>query len=216
MIKLTRTPLEAALQLRLNALELDLLRHLDAGTPPPQAILDGYRYPPLKAHLIKESRGKCVYCESKITHVYYGDVEHIRPKSIFPRERLHVSNLALACALCNNAKKDYWDATYCLIDPFTDNPADEILSLGYMVVRKPGRDRARITIEKVDLNRPALLERRKELIERIQPLADQYVLAPAGALKDLLLVELKKLAADDSEYSLSVRAYLKAVCEIDC
>ena len=30
---------------------------------------------------IDETHGKCAYCESKIKHIDYGDIEHILPKN---------------------------------------------------------------------------------------------------------------------------------------
>ncbi|WP_373888199.1 HNH endonuclease [Massilia sp. Root351] len=151
-----------------------------------------------------------MYCESKITHLYFGDVEHIRPKSVFPRARLDVENLGLACAICNNNKGDYWDALYPVLDPYSDSTQDEIFALGHFVMHRPGRGRAKITIAHLDLNRAALLERRKERLELIQPLADQYADAPAGPLKDLLRSELRRQTSADTEYSLISRAFLSA------
>lgn len=192
----------------------ELHASLNAGQTPVTAVLESYRYAPLKQHLILEANGKCIYCESKITHLYYGDVEHIRPKSIFPGERLNVDNLALACALCNNAKGNYWDENYPLLNPYIDSPLDEVMALGFLISRRPGKDRARITIERLELNRTALLERRRERIELLQPLADQYAATPEGALKELLRKELLRQAGDDSEYSMIVRSYLQAACGI--
>jgi hypothetical protein len=61
-----------------------------------------------------------------------------------------------------------------------------------------------------------LLERRKEHVESLQSLADQYVRAPAGTIKDLLRAELCRHAADDSEYAFVVRAYLHEACGLTC
>src|SRR4030095_3789537 len=109
MIKLNRLALEPGLEQLGEERESRPLECIDACTEPPPAILNSYRDPDLKRHLVRESHGKCIYCESKITHVYFGDVEHIKPKAVFPRERLRVANLALACAVCNNAKGNFWN-----------------------------------------------------------------------------------------------------------
>jgi hypothetical protein len=166
----------------------------------------------LKAHLVIEANGKCIYCESKVTHVYFGDIEHIRPKAKFPEERLDPENLGLACALCNNAKGEFWDEATPLLNPYADDPGEELIALGFLVTRRPGRNRARITVELLRLNRPALLERRKERIELLQPLADQFMEEPPGPIKDLLRGELCRQAGNDQEYAMIVRAYLKAAC----
>jgi 5-methylcytosine-specific restriction endonuclease McrA len=216
MIKLTRRPLPGEVAVQLTERAVRLRQHLLAGDDPPQALLNFYRNPELKQILVAEANGKCMYCESKITHVYFGDVEHIRPKSRFPEARLDHDNLGLACAICNNAKGEFWDDDTPLLNPFNDDPDEEVLALGTLVVRRPGRSRARLTIQQMDLNRTALLERRKERIELLASLADQYVQAPAGAIKDLLKDELCRHAADDGEYALIVRAYLEAACGLQC
>src|ERR1051326_4529899 len=46
-------------------------------------------------------------------------------------------------------------------------------------------------------------------------LADQYVQAPPGSLKELLRTELCRNAGAESEYAMVVRAYLVASCGID-
>jgi hypothetical protein len=35
----------------------------------------------VKQALIEARHGKCCFCESRITHVSYGDIEHFRPKA---------------------------------------------------------------------------------------------------------------------------------------
>lgn len=212
MIKLTRKDLRPVLQEQVEARVTRLRAYLTNGEDPPEALLNAYRDPEVKKHLIAETSGKCIYCESKITHVYFGDIEHIKPKSEFPMERLSIENLGFACALCNNAKGNFWDAATPLIDPYVDDPTTEFLAFGVLITRRPGRDRARLSITQLDLNRQALIERRKERIELLQALADQYTLASEGAIKDLIRTELTRQAGDDSEYALVVRAYLETAC----
>ncbi len=40
-----------------------------------------YGHESVKAALIQTQNKKCCFCESKITHIAYGDVEHFRPKA---------------------------------------------------------------------------------------------------------------------------------------
>ena len=215
MIKLSRSPLAPGLQAKIDERVQRLLGYIQRGEAPPTALLAAYRAPEVKAHLVLEAHGKCAYCESKITHVYFGDIEHIKPKSTFPAETLTLENLLLACALCNNSKGDFWNDALPLINPYEDNPDEELFAFGYFIARRPGKDRARVTIEKLTLNRQALLERRKERVELLQPLVDQYVQAPEGPLKDLLEQELYRQSNGDTEYSLTVRTFLHAACGIN-
>jgi 5-methylcytosine-specific restriction endonuclease McrA len=216
MIKLARSHIPTELRTRIEQRAAHLRDLLEAGEVPPNALLDSYRDPELKAHLVAEAYGKCIYCESKITHVYFGDIEHIKPKSRFPAERLNPENLALACAVCNNAKGEYWEDDATLLNPYSDDPDQELLALGDFVARRPGRNRARLTIGQLKLNRQALLERRRERIELLQPLADQYMLEPAGPIKNLLRAELCEQAGGEGEYAFIVRAFLEAACGLRC
>ncbi|MBS1663634.1 MAG: HNH endonuclease [Bacteroidetes bacterium] len=45
--------------------------------------------------------GKCAYCESRITTIYSGDIEHFRPKSEYPWLIVDWDNLLFACPFCN-------------------------------------------------------------------------------------------------------------------
>ncbi len=79
---------------------------------------DLYAHDKIKAALIKIQHGKCCFCESRITHVAYGDVEHFRPKKVWTtlsnRKYNYPgyywlaydwNNLFLACQLCNQRFK---------------------------------------------------------------------------------------------------------------
>ena len=72
----------------------------------------------VKNKLIAAQHRKCCFCESRITHVAYGDVEHFRPKGGYSQDTdddLHRpgyywlaydwTNLFLSCQLCNQRFK---------------------------------------------------------------------------------------------------------------
>jgi len=88
---------------------------------------DIYGHSSVKEALIAAQHGKCCFCEAKITHISYGDVEHFRPKAGYrqhPRDPLGRpgyywlayawSNLYLCCQLCNQRFKKN---TFPLADP---------------------------------------------------------------------------------------------------
>jgi hypothetical protein len=214
VIRLTRLTLDPELGGEHALRVAQLHACLDFDAPVPQVVLDAYKAVGLKTHLRSESSDKCAYCESKITHVYWGDVEHIKPKGLFPRNRLDVGNLCLACAKCNNLKLDYWSDELPLVNPFVDDPQDELVAFGAFVARRPGCDRARMTVSLLGLNRPELLERRQERWQLLQPLADQYMQAPDGPVRDLLRQELVEQAGKDREFTMIVREYLRIACGI--
>jgi uncharacterized protein (TIGR02646 family) len=97
--------------------EPDLFRNGDKKLEIDAAI---YRHRNVKKALRKAQHDKCAFCESKITHVSYGNIEHYRPKMGFQQQRedpicppgyywlaYDWDNLLLACECCNNSGKDY-------------------------------------------------------------------------------------------------------------
>ena len=72
----------------------------------------------IKNALTKAQHDKCCFCEAKVTHVAYGDVEHFRPKGGYRQDpgdplgrpgyywRAYVwENLFFSCQLCNQRYK---------------------------------------------------------------------------------------------------------------
>ena len=78
-----------------------------------------YAHKTVKAALRKAQHDKCCFCESKVTHISYGDVEHFRPKAGVRQKSgdalgrpgyywlaYEWSNLFLSCQLCNQRYKE--------------------------------------------------------------------------------------------------------------
>jgi hypothetical protein len=214
MIKLTKALAPPELIAKLEGYKQRLLALLAAGEEIPASLKDAYRNDAVKELVKRETNEKCLYCESKIGHVYYGDVEHILPKSVFPDLTFDLTNLSYACSICNNKKKDYHDPDLFLINPFIDDPYVEFIALGPLIKGKPGRDRATLTELRLELNRPELFERRKERIERLHNLAGTYMKAPSDTMRALLEDQLRQEATDDCEYTFVVRDYLARACNI--
>lgn len=212
-VKRIALPQHLAANLAAKAAQFDECRSKDAEVP--DNVLNAYKAAGIKEHLSSESHGKCVYCESKISHVYWGDVEHIRPKASFPEERLDIGNLCLACARCNNAKSNFWDDVTPLINPYVDVPADHLHVFGPFLGHQPTRDRGRVTVDQLQLNRPELRERRIERWQLLQPLVEQYARTPEGAVKNVLRKELLSQASDTGEYAMMTRAYIRSTCDLD-
>lgn len=60
-----------------------------------------YNHETVKAALKLMFYDKCAFCESNITQVYVGDIEHFKPKSKFPELCFEWENLLFACSICN-------------------------------------------------------------------------------------------------------------------
>ncbi len=88
---------------------LDLLKHKLAGdfdpSKPKSDVWKSGVWDKAKDQLLKESGGKCAYCESPTSVVAYGDVEHFRPKSKYWWLAYCYENYLPACTICNQRFK---------------------------------------------------------------------------------------------------------------
>lgn len=146
----------------------EYLAALKQPTPVPSHIKSRYQNSEIKDALEKETHGKCAYCESKFKHIAFGDIEHILPKNQNARPELYVewTNLTLACEVCNRInKKDYYDPYDPLINPIEDEPDKYLMAFGPFIYQVPGERKGELSIAILDLNRPELIERRKEKLK---------------------------------------------------
>lgn len=180
--------------------------------PNPEALKTNYKYPENKRALQNASHGKCMYCEAKVDHVYYADVEHIRPKATgkFPELKFEWSNLGYCCALCNGAKKDKFDTTCPLIDPYSEEPSDHLFAFGPILHHKAGSERGAITIVTVDLNRAELIEKRGIRITELQNSISACYRTSNDTLRQLLLEALEQEHRENKEFTMVAAALLAA------
>ena len=146
--------------------------------------------------------GKCCFCEAKIAHISYGDVEHYRPKAgwIQKDEKLNRpgyywlaydwDNLFLSCEICNQRhKKNYFpisdstkraishahpvkDESPIFIKPDIEDPEKYIEFKEEIPFPVNGNPRGAQTIKKLGLDRESLNERRREKLGLIRTLYD--------------------------------------------
>jgi 5-methylcytosine-specific restriction endonuclease McrA len=184
-----------------------LIRKTAAGESVSTTEKSRYRHPEIKATLIQETFGKCAYCESKLQHITYGDVEHISPKSTEPEAIFQWENLTLACDVCNTNKGDRFPNREGLVDPYNHDPQARFHIFGPFIFATPGDNDARYTELTLDLNRTALLERRNEKIKYLRDMVET-VAAASERLRPRLLEVLKLETAPDQEFSALARSYL--------
>jgi uncharacterized protein (TIGR02646 family) len=163
-----------------------------------------YGHSSVKEYLKKLQDDKCCFCEAKISHVSYGDVEHFRPKAGWAQDEEPLnqpgyywlaydwSNLFLSCQICNQRhKKNYFpladNARRALshkdninnekplfINPALENPETHITF--YDEIPKPvnGSIRGQLTIKHTGIDRETLNENRRG---KLNPLIIIYELA---------------------------------------
>ena len=182
------------------------------GCPNPAALKTNYKHPENKDALQSASHGKCMYCESQVAHIYYGDVEHIRPKAVdmYPELKFEWSNLGYCCPRCNGAKNNKFDDKCPLIDPYSEDPDVHLLAFGPVVRHKSGSERGALTILTVDLNRPELIEKRGIRITELQSSIDACYRTSSVAVRDVLLKALEQESDASKEFSMFAAALIEA------
>lgn len=156
--------------------------------------------------------GKCAYCESRITHVDYGHVEHFHPKG-GANGRLDYtfkwSNLLLACGICNGPefKGDQFPGLGeggPLVNLCQDEPADHFDFVFDKKTKLASVDgvtvRGRVTEKALGLNRRALRDYRSTQVRKMAVIA---ILAKEDAEAAKLLAEAKQ---SNGEYAAFVRS----------
>jgi HNH endonuclease len=183
-----------------------MIRLTRPACPNPAALETNYKNPENKAALRQSTSDKCMYCESKVSATYFGDVEHIKPQDLFPELKFEWNNLGFVCAKCNNAKRAKWSNDTPFIDPYEEDPGDHLAAFGFFVSHRRGSERGEYTHSNLDLNRIELIERRMERAKQLRNLLDKAMRTASAALRAAALAELDTELAPHTEYSLVCRA----------
>lgn len=178
-----------------------------------------YRHPQIKAALLKLFHGKCAYCESVITHVEYGHIEHFCPKAGArgrPQLTFDWNNLFLACGVCNGAEfKGTKFPTAEEGGPFV-NPCDDVPLEHFIFEFNPQTQlasvwgitqRGELTERTLGLNRLELRRYRSEQVKKLAYIALRAVDDPEA---NALWVEAQ---ADSSEYAAFARALIDLIAQ---
>jgi len=211
MIKLTKTAKPAVLEQNAVEWTRTVLAKLAAGEKLSSTDDARYRHIEVKAALVAETHGKCAYCESKLKHIHHGDVEHIAPKSLDPAKRYEWTNLTLACEICNQNKSNRDPKVEYILDPYAAEPSEHLTFFGSFI-SPLGTNHGKNTEVLLELNRAALLERRKSRLEQIMGIYET-VLKPDLPMETRKIIYQSLLlndAAADSEYCGMIK------CVVNC
>jgi HNH endonuclease len=209
MQKLTRTPLPTEIEDSIKNFK-NLLTALNGVEYKdlPTNLKNSYREIGIKPHLVTESSGKCIYCESKVGFIYPGDIEHIVPKSKDPQKLLDHENLGFCCYKCNHSKSDYHSESLPIINPYLIEPSEHIYACGPLLFAKPYSDIGTITIEKLSLNRAELEERRRDRIILLLPLLKTYCRETRPELRELYKGQIDQEISSVKEYSFVLSKFV--------
>lgn len=138
-------------------------------TPVPKNLYNRYKKPDVLDNLKRmygDDDGTCLccYCEAEIEVVSFPQIEHRKPKSIYPESTFDWYNLHLVCGICNKKKDNRYNEDAPILDAVKDIPIKE--HLGYKVNQTRGvyretiTDRGITTVKHADLDRSSLLKAR--------------------------------------------------------
>ncbi len=172
-----------------------------------------YKHKQIKDSLRMMFVGKCAYCESHISHVGYGHIEHYQPKSKFPERCFDWDNLLLGCEICNGKryKGDKFPDSHengPFVNPVTENPDDFFdfefdPNTGTANVI-PKNNRALTTEKELGLNRPELLIHRSSVVRKMVFAALKAKDGDQDGIK-----EIRKCCRQEDEYAAFARALVK-------
>ena len=177
-----------------------------SGKTPTRTEKGRYNHAEIKEALLAETHRKCAYCESKLRHVTYGDIEHVVPKTDDPSRWFDWANLTLACDVCNTNKDDAPGTGDAFIDPYAVDPEDHFWQMGPLVYPKPGCEAAALTERLLKLNRADLVERRKKRQDHLMKMLEVVERCGNPQLKDLLWEEFSAESDAENEYAALSRA----------
>jgi len=206
MIALQKEAIPPMLQANAAAWTAELINTINDGEEPTKTQRSRYNQPEIKEALVAETHGKCAYCESKLLHIAYGDIEHITPKSKDNQVWYQWDNLTLACDRCNTNKGNYLD----VIDPYNVDPEQHLWFQGAMVFQHPGSDEGALTERRLQLNRDDLLERRAERLKGLMVLLDRIERVINPAVKIALQTDFLLETEPAAEFAAMARAVARA------
>lgn len=212
MIKLTKGAQPAILAEKGAEWLSALTTKLAAGQEPSTYEKGRYRHADIKSALIAETHGKCAYCEAKLLHIAFGDVEHIAPKSRDVNLTFVWTNLTLACDKCNTFKSK----SEFIVDPYTEDPEELFNFIGPMILGVPNSEKAVNTEKVLQLNRGELVERR---IARIQTVSSLIILikhTKSEALRETLKADLvNNEMSEIAEFSAFVKSFVNLLYDLE-
>lgn len=196
-----------------------------------------YGHATVKEALKTAQHGKCAFCESPITHVQYGDVEHFRPKKGFVHRKALVrpgyywlaydwDNLLLACQICNQRHKrnafplqsgsrrarshrqSITKEIPVFVQPAKEDPSVAIGFREHVPIARKRSSRGRRTIEGLGLKRRELMEERERHLGTIKLLLDAKRALPVGRLRDAIEAHLRRATQDTEPFAAMVRDFL--------
>jgi len=170
-----------------------------------EGLVSHYRHDQIKRGLFQSSDDKCAFCECKPGESGNIEVEHFRPKSIYPELTFEWSNFLPCCRKCNGRKLDHDTGSSPIVNPYDIDP---VTVFGYEDIRIKAiekNDLAENTIEVCGLNSVRLMRPRAEILVSLHDFAHSLHEA----------VEFYESSTTDRQRSARARKIAEAVERIE-
>lgn len=108
--------------------------------------------------------GFCGYCEGTVGTTSYPNIDHFKPKSIFPKLMFEYNNMIFSCQMCNTLKKEKWDELF--FNPTEEDPELHIKFEKEIAI--PLDEKGNKMIDVLKLNRESVLKFRKNIYDIVE------------------------------------------------
>lgn len=158
-----------------DALNLAIAAHgtyTDIPKTEKEALVSHYRNDLIKEKLFESSNLKCAFCECKPGEGGNIEVEHFKPKSIYPLLTFEWTNFLPCCRKCNLSKSNHDTGMSPIINPYDTDPD---LFLYYEDIRIKPKDQnllAKNTITVCGLNSVRLMRPRGDILASLHDFAE--------------------------------------------
>ena len=87
-----------------------------------EKLVSPYRQKDIKDALIKSSNNKCAFCECIPAEGGNVEIEHFKPKSMYPNSTFEWLNFLPSCRKCNGSKSDHDTISKPIVNPYDLDP----------------------------------------------------------------------------------------------
>ena len=137
-------------------------------------LISHYRHEDIKAILFESSSQKCAFCESKPSESGHIEVEHFKPKSLYPDFTFDWLNFLPCCRKCNGNKLDHDTVSDPILNPYDTDPNDAFTYSDIRITEISGglEGIAKKTIEICGLNGARLMRPRADILINLYGFSD--------------------------------------------
>lgn len=131
-----------------------------------QKLTSFYRNDDVRQALVKSSNGKCAFCECIPSEGGNVEIEHFKPKSIYPNLTFEWLNFLPSCRKCNGAKDSHDTGLEAIVNPYDLDPKDIFYFDDIEIKASDGvnKEISEKTIEVCGLNTVRLWKPRAEIL----------------------------------------------------